>query len=43
MGNNGEDYSGEIEFKSPQGRVLHAHLWLHLILTVDTDLSSFIV
>ena len=21
MGNNGEDYTGEIEFKSPQGRV----------------------
>ena len=27
MGNNGEDYTGEIEFKSPQGRVLHAYLW----------------
>ena len=27
MGNNGEDYTGEIEFKSPQGRVLHADLW----------------
>ena len=40
MGNNGEDYTGEIEFKSPQGRVLHAHLWQHLSFSV---LSSFVV
>ena len=32
MGNTGEDYTGEIEFKSPQGRVLNSLLWWHLTL-----------